>query len=147
MSEFEYREENNVDCEREMMANAFVRQLDEIAVRGGCELPVALLVAIMRLFDEQTASRFGPAARIEAHYAFTRCGVIKEAAPLARLRCVRRRGHAGEHFAASGERWCDETTAEADNPGVGRSIRLLCFCGCGAVATHGRFCFSHRRAR
>jgi hypothetical protein len=146
MSAFEYPEEANIECEREMMANAFVRQLDEIAVREGVELPVTLLIAIMRLFDAQTESRFGPAARAEARYEFTRCGAINDAAPPARLRCVRRRGHADEHFAASGERWADETTAAPDYPGIGRSIRLLCFCGCGAVATHGRFCFDHRRA-
>ena len=146
MSEFEYREENNVDREREMMANAFVRQLDEIAVREGCDLPVTLLIAVMRLFDEQTESRFGPAARAAARHEFTRCGAISDAAALARLRCVRRRGHADEHFAASGERWADETTTAAGYPGVGRSIRFLCFAGCGAVATHGRFCFNHRGA-
>ena len=146
MSGFEYPEATNIDCEREMMANAFVRQLDEIAVREGCDLPVTLLIAIMRLFDEQIESRFGPVARAEARYEFTRCGAIKDPAPLARLCCVRRRGHADEHFAASGERWADETAAAADYSGVRRSIRLLCFAGCGAVATDGRFCFNHRRA-
>jgi hypothetical protein len=146
MSGFEYPENTDIDSEREMTANAFVRQLDEIAVREGCELPVTLLIAFMRLFDEQTASRFAPAAQIEARYAFTRCGAINAAAPLATLRCVLRRGHAAEHFAASGEQWSDETTVAADYRGVGRSIELLCFSGCGAVATHGRFCFIHRRA-
>ena len=146
MCGFEYPEENNIICEREMMANAFVRQLDEIAIREGCDLPVTLLIAIMRLFDEQTESRFGPAARAEARYEFTRCGAIKGAAPLATLRCVRRRGHAGEHFAVSGERWADEAAAAAESPGIGRSIKLLCFSGCGAVATDGRFCLDHRPA-
>ena len=143
---FEYSEETYMDCEREMAANAFVRQLDEIAVRQGCDLPVTLLIAIMRLFDEQTASRLGEAARVQARFEFTRCGAINAAPPLATLRCVLRRGHASQHFAASGERWADETTVAAGSRGVGRSIRLLCFSGCGAVATHGRFCFNHRRA-
>lgn len=145
MSEFEYREENNVDREREMMANAFVRQLDEIAVREGCDLPVTLLIAVMRLFDEQTESRFGPAARAAARHEFTRCGAVNDATALTNSRCVRRRGHADEHFAASGERWADETTTATGNAGVGRPIRFLCFFGCGAVATDGRFCFNHRR--
>ena len=57
-----------MDCEREMAANAFVRQLDEIAVREGCDLPVTLLIAIMRLFDEQTESRLGEAARVQARF-------------------------------------------------------------------------------
>jgi len=146
MRGFEPPEDTNIDCEREMMANAFVRQLDEIAIGEGCDLPVSLLIAIMRLFDEQTESRFGPAARAGARYEFTRCSAISAVAPLATLRCVRRRGHAGEHFAASGERWADDTGAAADYPAMGRSIRLLCFSGCGAVASHGRFCFDHRRA-
>ena len=146
MSGLEYPEGTNIDDEREMMANAFVRQLDEIAVREGCDLPVTLLMAIVRLFGEHTEPRFGPAARAEARYEFTRCGAIKDAVSPATLRCVRRRGHADEHFAASGERWADETTVAADNPRVGRSIRLLCFSGCGAVATHGRFCSNHQRA-
>jgi hypothetical protein len=144
MNGFEYPEDTNIDCEREMMANAFVRQLDEIAVREGCDLPVTLLIAIMRLFDEQTESRFGPAARAGTRYEFTRCGAINDAASLTILRCVRRRGHADQHFAASGERWADETAGAADYPGLGRSLRLLCFSGCGAAATHGRFCFDHR---
>jgi hypothetical protein len=145
MSGFGYPEATNIYYEREMMANAFVRRVDEIAVREGCDLPVPLLIAVMQLFDEQTESRFGPAAQVAARHEFTRCGAINDAAALAGLRCVRRRGHADEHFAASGERWADETAAKADDPGVGRSIRLLCFSGCGVVATHGRFCFNHRR--
>ena len=144
MSESDYREEGNVDREREMMANAFVRQLDEMAVREGCDLPVTLLIAAMRLFDEQTESRFGPAARAAARYEFTRCGAINAPAALGRLRCVLRRRHADEHFAESGERWADETTTAAGHAG-GRAIRFLCFSGCGAVATDGRFCFNHRR--
>jgi hypothetical protein len=144
MSGFEYPDETNIDCEREMMANDFVRDLDELAVRAGFDLPVTLLIAIMRLFDQQTESRFAPPARAEARYEFTRCGAINGAAPLATLRCVRRRGHADDHFAATGERWADETAAQRLT--VARSISLLCFSGCGAVATHGRFCFNHRRA-
>ena len=126
------------------MANAFVRQLDEIAVREGCDLPVTLLIAIVRLFYEKTESRFGPAARITAHYEFTRCGAINGTAPLATLRCIRRRDHAGEHFAVGGERWGDQATAATEYVGVGRPIRLLCFSGCGAVAADGRFCLNHR---
>jgi hypothetical protein len=146
MNEFECLKDDNIDSAREMIANAFVRQLDEIAVREGCDLPVPLLIAVMRLFDEQTESRFGPAALAAARHEFTRCGAISDATAVATLRCVRRRGHADEHFAASGERWADETTTAAGYSGVGRAIRLLCFSGCGAVAAHGRFCFNHRRA-
>ena len=136
-----YPEENNIS-DRETI----VRQLEEIATREWCDWPVTLQIAIMRLFAEQTESRFGPAAWAEARYKFTRCGAIKDVAPPATLRCVRRRGHAGEHLAVSGERWADKTAAVAQHPGIGRSIRLFCFSGCGAVATDGRFCLDHRHA-
>ena len=144
---FESRRKSNLDCEREMMANAFVRQVDEIAVREGCELPVTLLIAIVRLFDEQIESLIGPTARGGARYEFTRCGAINTVVPLATLRCVRRRDHAGEHLAAGGEQWGDEAPAAAESVRVRRAIRLLCFSGCGASATHGRFCCNHRPDR
>jgi hypothetical protein len=143
LSEFESSKESKFDREREMMANAFVRELDQIAVREGCDLPVTMLVAIVRLFGEHLESRLGPTARIEARHEFTRCGAINDTAPPATFRCVRRRDHAGEHFAAGGERWGDDAGA-AEYVRVSRPIRLLCFSGCGAVATHGRFCCDHR---
>ena len=144
MSVFESTKQSSIDREREMMANAFVRQLDEIAVHERCELPVTLLIAIVRLFGEHMDARFGSAARIEARYEFTRCGAINGAAALSPLRCVRRQHHAGEHFASGGERWGDDASVEAEYVRVRRPMRLLCFSGCGAVATHGRFCCDHR---
>ena len=39
-------------CDRQLRANAFVRQVDEIAARQGCNLPVPLLMAMVRLFGE-----------------------------------------------------------------------------------------------
>ena len=135
------------DGDREMMANEYVRQLDEIAAHEGCDLPVSLLIAMVRLFGEALDSRFEATAPAGARYEFTRCGAIDDGALIARPRCVRRRGHAGEHFAAGGERWGDEAIAAGERVGVRRLIELLCFAGCGAVATHGRFCFNHRGDR
>ena len=129
--------------DREMMANAYVRRLDEIAAREGCDLPATLLVALVRLFGEALDSRCEETARRE----FSRCGAVDDAAPVARPRCVRRRGHGGQHYAAGGERWGDETVVAAEHVGAGRPIALLCFSGCGAAATHGRFCFKHRGDR
>lgn len=74
MSGFESAEDANVGCQLERMANAIVRQVDEIAVRDGCELPVTLLTAIARLFGEHAESQFGPVSPVEARYQFTRCG-------------------------------------------------------------------------
>lgn len=108
-----------------MVVNAYVRQLDEIAAREGCHLPVSLLRAMVRLFDEALDSRFETTAAAGARYEFTRCGAIDDAALIARLRCVRRRGHAGKHFAADGERWGNEAIAGGT---TSASVDRLTFC-------------------
>ena len=133
---------SNTHRQREMTANAYVRQLDEIAAREGCDLPVTLLIAMVRLFGEVLDSRFEAGAR----YEFTRCGAVEDAAAVASSRCVRRRGHTGQHCAAGGERWGQQEIA-AEERGVRRSVELLCFANCGAVATHGRFCSDHHGDR
>ena len=145
MNMFESTDESSI--ERELTANAFVRQLDEIAARERCELPVTLLIAIVRLFGEHMEARLGSAGRLQARYDFTRCGAITHGASPAMVRCVRRRDHAGEHFAAGGERWGADAGVETEHVRVSRPMRLLCFSGCGAVATHGRFCSHHRDGR
>jgi hypothetical protein len=133
--------------DRRARANAFVRQVDEIAAREGCHLPVPLLIALVRLFGEALEWRPDATPSAGARYEFTRCGAVDEAAAQPTLRCVRRRGHGGEHFAAGGERWGERATAVAEHVDVGGLIDLLCFSGCGAPATHGRFCFDHRGDR
>ena len=45
MSELEDREHPHLAGEREILANGFVRRLDEIAVREGCHLPSTLLIS------------------------------------------------------------------------------------------------------
>jgi hypothetical protein len=135
---------SNSDGDREMMANVYVRRLDEMAASEGCDLPVSLLIAIVKLFGEALDSRFEATAPAGARYEFTRCGAIDDAALVATSHCVRRRGHVGEHFAAGGERWADEAIAGGKHVDVRRPIELLCFAGCGATATHGRFCRNHR---
>ena len=133
---------SSTDGEREMRANAYVRKVDQSAAREGCDLPVTLLVEMVRLFGEALDAEFEATASA-ARYGFTRCGAMDDAAPTAKPRCVRRRGHAGEHFAASGEQWAGEAIAAGEHVDVRRPIELLCFSGCGAVATHGRFCIDH----
>jgi hypothetical protein len=130
--------------DRQLKANAFVRQVDEIAAREGCDLPVPLLIAMVRLFGEALACQLDASASAEARYEFTRCGAIDDAASVPRSRCVRRRGHAGQHFAVNGAAWGDEVNAAGEHAGVGEVIELLCFTGCGAAATDGRFCCNHR---
>jgi hypothetical protein len=98
-------------CDRQVKANAFVRQVDEIAAREGCDLPVPLLIAMVRLFGEALAWQFDTSASAEARYEFTRCGATDDATSPPGSCCVRRRGHAGRHFAASGARWGDEANA------------------------------------
>ena len=134
-------------CDRQLKANAFVRQVDEIAAREGCELPVPLLIAMVKLFGEALECQFDATASAEARYEFTRCGAIDDAASIPTSRCVRRRGHVGKHFAAEGAGWGDEANAAAEHAGAGGLIELLCFSGCGAAASHGRFCFDHRDDR
>jgi hypothetical protein len=136
---------SNTHCEREMMANAYVRQVDEMAARESCDLPVTLLIAMVRLFGEalDAVEARAPVMR----YEFTRCGATGNVPPIAASRCVRRRGHAGEHFAAGGERWGDEAIDAREHVGARRPIELLCFARCGGVATHGRFCINHRGDR
>ena len=137
---------SNTDRDREMRANAYVRQLDQMAAGEGCELSVNLLVAMVRLFGEALDGRF-ETTEPGARYEFTRCGAMDDAAPHASERCVLRRGHAGEHYAAGGERWGGEATAAEEHGKIRRRFELLCFAGCGAAATHGRFCSNHRGER
>ena len=138
---------SNRDVDREMMANEYVRRLDEIAAREGCDLPLSLLTAMARLFGEALDLRFEAPAPAWVRYEFTRCGAIDAAPVIAKTRCVRRRGHTGQHITAGGERWGNEAIAARGRVGVRRPIELLCFAGCGAVATHGRFCLNHRGDR
>ena len=130
-------------CDRQVKANAFVRQVDEIAAREGCDLPVPLLVAIVRLFGEALECRVDATASAAARYEFTRCGAIDAPASVPSSRCVRRRGH-DKHTAAGGAQWGDEANTAAEHLGAGEAIELLCFSGCGAAATEGRFCGKHR---
>ena len=133
-------------CDRQLKANAFVRKVDAIAAREGCDLPVPLLIAMVRLFGEALEWRFDASGSAEARYQFTRCGAIDDAGSGPRSRCVRRRGHAGQHFEAGGAVWGDEANGSAEQGG-GEVIELLCFYGCGATATEGRFCSRHRSQR
>ena len=136
---------SQTDYEREMSANVYVRKLDAIAAREGCDLPVTLLIEMVRLFGEALDAGFEATSSATRH-AFTRCGAMDDAAPIARSRCVRRRGHPGEHFAAGGQRWAGEAIT-GEQVDLRRPIGLLCFSGCGAIATHGRFCIDHRGDR
>lgn len=132
-------------CDRQLKANAFVRQVDEIAASEGCELPVPLLIAMVKLFGEALEWQSDTPAK--RPYEFTRCGAIDDAASIPRSCCVRRQGHAGRHFAASGARWGNEASVATEHAGVGQVIELLCFSECGAPATDGRFCCNHRSDR
>jgi hypothetical protein len=100
---------------------------------------------MVRLFGEALEWQLDATASGETRYEFTRCGAIDDVASIQTSRCVRRRGHAGKHFAAGGAQWGDEATPRGEHAaGVGEVIELLCFSGCGAAATDGRFCCKHR---
>jgi hypothetical protein len=128
--------------ECEVKANAFTRQVDELAKVEGCELPATVLLALVRLFGEALEVPWG-VGRGWARYEFTRCGAVDDQAEDVRPRCVRRLGHAGRHFAARGEQWGD-ATRHAERTVEHQRFELLCFSAdCDAVATHGRFCVRH----
>lgn len=131
--------------DREAKANMLTRRLDEVAVAAGCDVPASVLASLVRLFGEaleaQLTSRDGRMWSGRDH-EFTRCGAVDHTTAGTKPRCVRKLGHAGEHFAVTGEQWGDDNPAEPDH--APERLELLCFCGaCDAVATLGRFCARH----
>ena len=131
--------------DREAIVNALTRRFDEVAVAAGCDLPAPVLVSLVRLFGEalkaSLTSRDGRTWSGGEHQ-FTRCGAVDYPAAGTRRRCVRRWGHAGQHFAVTGEQWGEVSPAAADRPP--ERLELLCFRGaCDAVATLGKFCARH----
>jgi len=120
---------------REAKANALARRFDEIAAAAGCDVPTSVLASLVRLFGEALTGTNGT----RPNYEFTRCGALDHVAEGTKPRCVLKWGHAGRHFAVTGQRWGEDKPAEPQE-----QLNLLCFSGtCNAIATHGKFCDRH----
>ena len=118
--------------DREAKANALTRRVDEFALSAGCELPRSVLVSLVRLFgealDAQPANRDGTTWR---DGEFTRCGAVDHTTAGTHPRCIRKCGHAGQHYAVTGEQWGDDNPAPDH---ASERLELLCFsAGCDAV--------------